>query len=313
MHGAGARPMRRRSWSETVFARLDRYSPALFLLPPVALVIALSIFPLIVSLGISFCNWDASNPAAGVSFSGLQNWIRLLGDSHFWHVTINTFLYVVIGVPIEYALGLVLAIVLNREMRSRNLFRTLFLLPMMLSPVAVALVVGRILFNEDVGPINDILHHLGIAPVPWLTDNTMAFVTVLIVDVWQWTPFMMLLLLAGLQGIPREAMEAGRIDTRSEWQLFWHVVFPLLLPWTVTALLIRSIEMMKIIDVVVVLTNGGPGIATESITLYAYRTGIRDFDLGYASTIAYTLFIVVAVGATFSLRLLRGAIERVQA
>ncbi len=291
---------------------LDRFAPAFFLLPPITLVVVLAVFPLVMSLGLSFVNWNISNPAAGIVFVGLANWVRLLGDAHFQRVLLNTLLYVLIGVPLQYGLGLALAVILNSEIRARNLLRTLFLLPMMLSPVAVSLVVGKILFNEDVGPINDMLTHLGLDPVPWLTDGTTAFVTVLIVDTWQWTPFMMLLLLAGLQAIPDDVVEAAEIDAKSERQAFWHVVFPLLLPWSVAALLIRSIEMLKIVDVVVVLTNGGPGIATEPVTLYAYRTGVQNFDLGYASTIAYALLIIATVGATIFMRLLRQSVARAQ-
>jgi multiple sugar transport system permease protein len=292
--------------------RLDCLAPALFLLPPIALVVVLAMFPLVMSFGLSFVNWNISNPAAGIVFVGFANWVRLLGDAHFQRVLLNTLLYVIVGVPLQYGLGLTLAVILNSEIRARNLLRTLFLLPMMLSPVAVSLVVGKILFNEDVGPINDLITRLGLEPVPWLTNGTMAFVTVLLVDIWQWTPFMMLLLLAGLQGIPDDVVEAAEIDAASERQAFWHVVFPLLLPWSVAALLIRSIEMLKIVDVVVVLTNGGPGIATEPVTLYAYRTGVQNFDLGYASTIAYALLIIATVAATMFLRVLRRSVARAQ-
>ena len=291
---------------------LDRFAPALFLLPPVAIVVVLAVFPLLMSLGLSFVNWNISNPSAGIVFVGLAHWARLFSDAHFQRVLLNTLLYVLIGVPVQYGLGLALAVTLNVQIRARNVLRTLFLLPMMLSPVAVSLVVGKILFNQDVGPINDMLTRLGLQPVPWLTDGTMAFVTVLLVDTWQWTPFMLLLLLAGLQAIPEDVIEAAEIDARSERQAFWHVVFPLLLPWSVAALLIRSIEMLKIVDVVVVLTNGGPGIATEPVTLYAYRTGVQNFDLGYASTIAYALLIIATIGATVFLRVLRRSVARAQ-
>jgi multiple sugar transport system permease protein len=299
-------------FSTGIAGRLDRFAPALFLLPPIAMVAVLAVFPLVMSLGLSFVNWNISNPAAGIVFVGLANWARLLADAHFQRVLLNTLLYVAIGVPLQYGLGLALAVILNARIRARDLLRTLFLLPMMLSPVAVSLVVGKILFNQEVGPINDMLTHLGLEPVPWLTDGTMAFATVLIVDTWQWAPFMMLLLLAGLQAIPDDVIEAAEIDATSERQAFWHVVFPLLLPWSVAALLIRSVEMLKIVDVVVVLTNGGPGIATEPVTLYAYRTGVQNFDLGYASAIAYALLIIATVGAKIFLRLLRRSVARAQ-
>ncbi|MFO1056207.1 MAG: sugar ABC transporter permease [Dongiaceae bacterium] len=288
----------------------DRRAAFLFLLPPLVVVLLLSIFPLVLSLGLSFANWNIANPAAGIGWAGLTHWKRLFTDAHFHRVALNTLLYVLVGVPIQYGLGLLLAVVLNQEIRARAWFRLFFLLPMMLSPVAISFIVGRVLFNEAVGPVNDLLRHAGLGAVPWLTDNRLAFLTVLIVDVWQWTPFMMLLLLAGLQSIPDEVAEAARIDTRSDWQAFWRVVFPLLLPWTVTALLIRSIEMLKIMDVVVVLTNGGPGIATESLTLYAYRMGVTNFDLGYASALAFALLIFASLGATLFLRLLRRAMAR---
>jgi multiple sugar transport system permease protein len=288
----------------------DRRAAALFLLPPLLVVVILSIFPLAMSLGLSFANWNIANPAGGITWAGLAHWRRLFTDAHFHRVALNTLLYVLIGVPIQYGLGLLLAVVLNREIRARAYIRLFFLLPMMLSPVAISFIVGRVLFNEAVGPVNDMLRATGLPAVPWLTDSSLAFVTVLIVDVWQWTPFMLLLLLAGLQTIPEEVVEAARMDARSEWQAFWRVVFPLLLPWTVTALLIRSIEMLKIMDVVVVLTNGGPGIATESLTLYAYRMGVVNFDLGYASALAFALLIFAAAGATLFLRLLRRSIAR---
>jgi multiple sugar transport system permease protein len=274
------------------------------------LVVGMAIFPMIVSLGLSFVNWNLSNPAAGVTWAGVAHWRRLAGDTHFHQVLLNTLLYIFVGVPIQYALGLLLAVVVDTEIRARNFFRVLFLLPMMLSPVAISFVIGRILFNEAAGPINDLLMTFGLAPVPWLTDSWLAFLTVVIVDVWQWTPFMMLILLAGLQTIPEEVTEAARMDTRSEWHAFWRVTFPLLIPWSVTALLIRAIEMLKIVDVIMVMTKGGPGIATESLTLYAYRTGVVNFDLGYASALSFTLLILVAAGATAFLASFRRLVQR---
>jgi multiple sugar transport system permease protein len=304
-----------RDWAAVPRGRVgppsDRRAAAFFIAPPMVLVIAMAIFPMLVSLGLSFVNWNLSNPAAGVTWAGLGHWQRLIGDTHFHRVLLNTLLYVFIGVPIQYALGLLLAVVLNAEIRARNFFRVLFLLPMMLSPVAISFVIGRILFNEAAGPINDLLLRLGMAPVPWLTNNWLAFFTVIIVDVWQWTPFMMLILLAGLQTIPDDVTEAARMDTRSEWHAFWRVTFPLLIPWSVTALLIRAIEMLKIVDVIVVMTKGGPGIATESLTLYAYRVGVTNFDLGYASALSFTLLILAALGATVFLVSFRRLVRRV--
>lgn len=288
---------------------LERRAAGIFLLPPLLLVVAMAIFPLLMAVGLAFVHWNAANPAAGVTWAGLDHWRRLIDDDHFHRVALNTVLYVAIGVPIQYALGLGLALVLHAQIVGRAWFRLLFLLPMMLSPVAISFIVGRAMFNEAIGPVNQALAALGLSPVPWLTDSFLALLTVVIVDVWQWTPFMLLILLAGLQAIPEEIVEAGRIDTRSDWQAFWKVTFPMLLPWSVTAVLIRSIEMLKIVDVIVVLTNGGPGIATESMTLYAYRIGVVNFDLGYASVLAFTLLGFAIVLATAFLALLRRSIQ----
>ena len=289
---------------------LERRAAAIFLMAPLTLVIVMAIFPLVMSLGLAFVHWNVANPAAGVTWAGLDHWSRLGHDDHFHRVALNTVLYVVIGVPIQYGLGLLLAVVLNEELKAKAFFRLLFLLPMMLSPVAISFIIGRVMFNEALGPINQAIVAAGLEPVPWLTDSFLALLTVIMVDVWQWTPFMTLILLAGLQSVPEEVVEAGRIDTRSDWQAFWRVTFPLLLPWSVTAVLIRSVEMLKIVDVIVVLTNGGPGIATESLTLFAYRIGVVHFDLGYASAVAFSLLGFALVATTIFLLILRRAIAR---
>jgi multiple sugar transport system permease protein len=290
-------------------ARRDRLG-LLFLAPGVLLVLCLSIFPLLMSLVLSFVHWDMSNPAAGVRWAGFAHWGRLFDDTHFLIVLRNTLLYVIIGIPLQYALGLMLACALDREIRARNLLRVLFLVPMMMSPVVVAFVVGRVMFNEAVGPVNAALQAAGLAPVPWLSDSLFAFVTVVLVDTWQWTPFFMLVLLAGLSAVPKELEEAASLDTTSNWQAFWWVTFPVLAPWSVTAILIRSIEMLKIVDVIVVLTNGGPGIATESLTLYAYRTGVVNFDLGYAAALSFSLLVIAALLATSLLLATRALVTR---
>jgi multiple sugar transport system permease protein len=279
-------------------------------MPAVLMVVLLSIFPLVMSLGLSFVYWDIANPLRGIRWAGLDHWARLIGDAHFHRVLLNTLLYVFVGIPVQYGLGLLLARAVDRQRRARNFVRVVFLVPMMLSPVVVAFVVGRVMFNEAVGPVNAALQAIGVAPVPWLTTSYLAFITVLIVDTWQWTPFFMLILLAGLSAVPVEVEEAARLDTVSDVQVFWKIMFPMLAPWSITAILIRSIEMLKIVDVIVVLTNGGPGISTESLTLYAYRTGIVNFDLGYAAALSFTLLILATIMATAFLVLTQKFIAR---
>ncbi len=288
---------------------LSRHERAIFILPPTILVLCLTLFPLIGSLLLSLYGFTFGG---GLRFVGWENWLRLLRDDHFLAVAQNTILYVVVGVPIQYTLGFGLALLLNQDLKGQRFFRVLFLLPMMLSPVSVAFITGRMMFNEAQGPINHFLRTIGAPLVPWLTDSTTAFITVLLVDSWQWTPFMMLLILAGLQGVPRDVVEAARLEGTS-WQIFWHITFPMVIPWSITAILLRSIEMLKIIDPIVIMTNGGPGIATESLTLYAYQEGIVNLNLGYASVIAYTLLISTIIIATIFLIVVRRAFSRVNA
>lgn len=291
-------------------ARSERRLGLIFLTPALLLVFFLSIFPLLMSLGLTFVHWNISNPASGIRWAGLSHWARLWDDGHFHVVLRNTLLYVAVGIPLQYGLGLLLAAALDREIRGRNWLRVLFLVPMMMSPVVVAFMVGRVMFNEAVGPINAALQVLGFGGVPWLTDSVFAFFTVILVDTWQWTPFFMLVLLAGFSALPKEVEEAAALDTVSDRQIFWRIVFPMLMPWTVTAIVIRTIEMLKIVDVIVVLTNGGPGIATESLSLYAYRVGIVNFDLGYAAVMAFTLLIIATLVATGFLLLTRRLVQR---
>ena len=275
--------------------------PLVFITPAFVLVVALTIIPLFASLALSFLHWDFGNRMAPVRWAGLEHWSRLLTDRHFHYVLFTTLCYFVVGIPMQFFIGLALARALDRARRQQNWLRILFLIPMMLSPVVVAFVVGRVMFNEAVGPINAGLVALGLSPVPWLTSSIGAFITVLLVDTWQWVPFFMLILLAGLSSLPNEVEDAARLDTVSDTQAFWRVTFPMLIPWSVTAILIRSIEMLKIADIIVVLTNGGPGIATESLTIYAYRVGIVNFDLGYAATLAFSLLIVATLVAVLIL------------
>ena len=258
-------------------------------------MLALSIFPLVFSLGITFTNVNLFRRVP-LRFIGLQNWERILSDEALRVTLLNTMIFVGGGVALQYVFGLALAVALNRGLREQRLMRILFLLPMMVSPIAVGFIIGRMVFSEGFGPVNDILQAVGLPAVAWVTSPTMAKVTIILVDTWQWTPLVMLLILAGLQGIPSEPLEAARVDGASEWQIFRFIVFPLLLPISVTAILIRALEAFKIIDIIRVVTGGGPGRATESVTAYVYNIGAKQGDLAYAASAAYVLlFVVIAV------------------
>ncbi len=265
-----------------------------FLGPGVLAILLLSIFPLIFSLGILFTNANLSRIGAVVTaFPTLDNVTRVFSDQRLWVDVRNTLIFVVGGVTLQYWLGLGVALLLNQRLIGRRLLRTVFLLPMMVTPVATAHMM-RIIFDPGNGPMADILRHLHLGVPRMLSDTGLAAFTIVLIDTWQWTPFVMIIMLAGLQSISEEIYEAALVDGANLWNVFWKITFPLLGPLSVTVILIRLFETFKIIDVIKVATGGGPGQATESLSLYVYQV-YRNGDLGYASAIAYILLIALVI------------------
>ena len=306
--------------------REDKLMKRVFLSPAVLILLALSIFPLAWSLGISFTDMqrggstiarqaEAEGISEGVGFLGLgfeltgRNYERLLGDTRLHSTVRNTMVYVFFGVMIQYAVGLGLATVLNQPFFGRHIVRVIFLMPMMMTPVAVAYT-GRMMFDSQPqrSPLAHFLREFSKTlqlehniSIPWFTDTGWAPVAILIIDAWQWIPFMTLLLLAGMQSIPEDIYEAARVDGANAWQIFKGITLPILFPISMTVILIRGLEIFKIIDVIVVTTGGGPGSATESLTLYIFEQALSNGNYGYASAIAYILLILVIVFATIFL------------
>lgn len=285
-------------------ARRKDPSKYAFLMPATLLILFLSIFPLIFSFILAFLSWDLSRLTGGIRFVGLDNFITLVQDARFWNTARVTLIFVTGAVVLEYLLGLGLALLLNQEIRFRRFFRVAFLMPMMLTPAAVAYT-GRMLFNEGMGPINDFITSLGGPQVPWFSSPSLALPSLILVDAWEWTPFMMIVLLAGLQSLSPEVYEAARVDGASDWQSFRHITFPMLIPVSVTVILIRGLEAFKLFDIVTVMTGGGPGTSTEPVTLYAYLVGMKNGNLGYASAIAYALLVMVTIFSLLFLNSLR--------
>jgi multiple sugar transport system permease protein len=231
------------------------------------------------------------------TFVGLDNFRRVFTDKVVREAALVTAIFVVVGVAVQMTLGLLLAILFNRSMPGRSFLRTLMILPIFATPVAAGYLFFTI-FYEEGGP-------LGWTGIPFLSNPSWALFSVILVDIWQWTPFCFLVLLAALQGIPDEYLEAARLDTSSSWTLWWNVVLPLLQPTIIIVLLLRFAEAMKVFDVVASLTVGGPGNATQTLSYLAFRTGLRFFDVGYASAIAYTLLAFVMVVVTLFFKRVR--------
>lgn len=287
----------------------DRQFKWIMLLPAIVVVIVLTIFPLIFSLAVSLTSWDLYNTGA-VKFVGLQQWVHLVTDSGFLIPARNTIVFTVGVVPTEFAIGLVVALALNNCGFGRAFFRVFFLVPLMVSPVATSFIMGRTMFDPTVGPVHDLLLRFGLPQIPWITDPTWAMVTLIIIDSWGGTAFIILMLTAGLQSLPTEPYEAAKVDGASEWQLVRHITIPLLMPIIVTAVLIRGLDAFKVVDIIATVTGGGPGDATESITLKVYDLAVKGGDVSYGAAASWGLVIIMIIFATIFLALTRKAVRQ---
>lgn len=268
----------------------------LLVAPPLLFFFALSLVPLLLTLCLSLTNVDLSGQGSWV---GLANYTNLWSDRIFVRGYLNTLEYVAIGVPVQYVLGLTLAVFVSQFRRGRRALRLIILIPLMVAPLVVGFI-WKTMLDSRLGPVDDLLRHLFGVAVPWLTDETLAFVSILIIDTWQWTPFMFLILFAGISSMPREPFEAAYVDGASRWRVFWDVTLPMLGPASLAAVLLRGIEAFKIFDVVYYVTGGGPGSVTTTTTLTAYFTGLRSGHVGYGAAMTVVLLVtVMAFGSLF--------------
>ncbi|HSV30426.1 MAG TPA: sugar ABC transporter permease [Atribacteraceae bacterium] len=272
------------------------------IVPCIVFLLGFGVFPLIYSGRLMFFDWNIGAGRPQI-FVGLGNFFRLFQDRIFLQTLSNTVIFVIVSVTLQSILGLALALLLNRKIRCQGVFRVIFLLPMMASPIAAGYT-WRMLFHMSHGPWNHLLNLVGLPASPWLSDISTALISVILIDVWQWTPFMFVILLAGLKSIPREPYEASIVDGASHWQVFKYITIPILSPVITLAILLRAVEAIKVFDIILVTTAGGPGSATETITMYARKVGLLQFNLGYASTISYALLFASIVIFTLLIRLM---------
>lgn len=278
----------------------ERALPLLLLAPTLLVLVALSIYPLVYAVRVSL--QTGSGTSARWS---LDNFTRLFSDAFFLSAFMHTLVYAAAALTCELLLGLALAVLLNQEMRGRSLFRAALLVPMMLPPVVVG-VVWRLALNPNFGAINGTLKSVGLntESLTWTASPRLAFLSVIAVDVWQWTPFVFLILLAGLQAIPGEPYEAARMDGSSNWQTFRFITLPLLKPAILIVLLLRTMDLLRVFDQIFILTEGGPGFATETVSLYIYRAAFRFGNFGYAAAMSFVLLMVTNAISLFYIRLL---------
>lgn len=267
----------------------DRNAKWLFPLPAVLVIVVLIVVPVLANFVISLFDWFIGrNP----TFIGLENFTDAFGDRRFWNGISKTLIYTGMAVPIELVLGLGIAVLFNREMPAKGFIRTVILLPMVATPVAIALI-WALMFNPTLGVLNYFLETLGLGRSLWVADAGLALPSLVLVDVWQWTPMVALILIAALQGVPSEHYEAARIDGASAWQAFWHVTLPGIRGAIVVALVLRTIDALKSFDIIYVITAGGPGTATETLNVYAFKVGFEFFRAGYAASLLIFLMVLV--------------------
>jgi multiple sugar transport system permease protein len=269
------------------------------ILPALLILLTFQIVPILIGANASFRSWSLYNPQK--TFVGLANYRRILGDPHFYGVVLpNTFLFMVASVSGALLAGLGLAVMINRRFRGERLVRTAILLPLMVPPVVAAIMITW-MFNDQFGIANVVLAAVGLEPVPWLVSRWTSLAIVIVTDVWLWTPWFTLLILAALQGLPVEPHEAARIDGAGAWQVFRNITLPLLRPVLMVCIAIRSIDAFRVFDIVWTITKGGPARSTEVFSIYAYKQAFvfLNFDLGSAASLIGAVIIMIVGGALY--------------
>ncbi len=273
----------------------------MFLLPAGVLSLLLIALPLLALVSVSLFDLKLTQPG-NWRFVGLGNYLRLMEDSHFWRSMATTAVFVIESVTLQLVAGIGIALLFNHRLPGLGLVRTLFLAPMMIAPVFAGMI-WRLFLSDDFGIVKYALQLAGwVEPPLWLADPAFALQAVVVISAWQWIPFVVLFVLAGLQVIPSELFEAARIDGAGPLARFWYVTLPLLTPIVMTVAIFRIIDAVKVFDLIYATTAGGPGDSTETISYLVYQTSMNFFDLGYGSALATLMLVVVSALALFMVK-----------
>ncbi len=261
----------------------------LFSLPAVLVIAAVIVFPWLFTLFMSTQDWKIGGGAESV---GLSNFAALAKDERFVEAIGHTAYFTVLAVVLPILFGTAAALVFHREFPFRGLLRTVFVMPMMATPVAVALV-WTMMFHPQLGVLNYLLSLVGIPPQGWVYDPATVIPTLVMVEVWHWTPLVMLIVLGGLAGLPREPYESALIDGANDWHMFRHITRPLVWPFIMVAIVIRTIDALKAFDTIFVITQGGPGTASETLNIFLYLHAFQFYKIGYASAVVVIFFVII--------------------
>lgn len=260
-----------------------------FVIPALVVVLAVIVFPWVFTIWMSLNEWKVGSPT---TFVGLANYLRLPQDPRFVEAVGHTLVYTVLSVLLPLILGTFAAVVFHANFAGRGLLRGIFIMPMMATPVAIALV-WTMMFHPQLGVLNYLLSLVGIPPQLWVFHPSTVIPSLVLVETWQWTPLVMLIVLGGIAAIPTEPYESAQIDGANMWQMFRYITLPLVMPFLFIAAMIRMIDAVKSFDIIFAITQGGPGSASETVNLYLYSVAFSYYDLGYGSAIAVILFLLV--------------------
>ena len=282
--------------------KTSRWVPALFLGPAILVMVAACLYPVVSAFQLAGYDWSLGTPWASARWVGGDNMVSAFSNPRVWSSLVTTLLFAAVCVSAEMVLGIALALALEKPVRGMAVFRTLFILPMMIAPIAVGLT-WRYIFDAQFGLINALLKLAGFSAQTWLADPQLAFIAIVIADVWQWTPFVFIMMIAALAGLDHSVMEAARIDGANWWQQTFWVKLPMVIHVIAITLMMRLIDAFRVLEVIYVLTFGGPGDSTEILALHIYKTAFVGQQLGVAAAISLLLLVVVVLLSWGALRL----------
>lgn len=269
----------------------ERNLRILFPLPAIIFIGLLMVFPIVYTLYLSFTNWNLTS-GMEASFVGFDSYLRVFSEPRFLHAVGRTFTFTLFAVAIEVVLGVAIALILNRAFVGKSFAKLLLLLPLVATPIAVG-IVFNLFYDPTIGLLNFTLNALGLPQGRWVSSENTVIASLVLVDVWQWTPMITLIVLAGLAGLPEEPVEAARVDGASEWQILRYVTIPMVMPVILTAMILRLIDALKTFDIIFAMTGGGPGYASETLNIMGFKYSFEYFRIGQSSVILVALFVVV--------------------
>lgn len=285
---------------------LDKYLKYVFTLPTIIFVLTMIVFPLVYTFQLSFFEWRLSRNVPR-EWVGLENYISLFSDERFLWAVLRTLLFTGAAVMLQVIIGVTIALFLSREFWGKNGVKTMFLLPMVATPVAMALV-WTLIYEPTIGIANLVLTNIGLPSLIWLGSESTALISLILVDIWQWTPMIMLITIAGVSALPIEPFESVLVDGATKWQTLWKITLPLLRPTITVAILLRLIDALKTFDIIYATTQGGPGFSTETLNILAYSYAFEYFHFGMASAILVLFFALILIIAVL-LILIKSKVE----